>query len=78
MKISRLATLTALIFAAGSSVASSQTWPGPIEQGYVAYHYNQEFEPRYLVAVSGLNCDGTSYHEPLQLGQYIEYTYFDC
>jgi hypothetical protein len=80
MKISRLATFTALILAAGSSVASSQNWPGrgPVEQGHVAYHYTQEFEPRQLVAISGQNCDGSTYHEPLQLGAYIEYVYFDC
>ena len=80
MKISRLAVLAALSVAALSSVASAQQrpWPGPVEQGHVSYHYNQELEPRILVAVSGQNCDGSFYHDPLIMGQHIETFYFDC
>jgi len=44
----------------------------------VSYHYNQELEPRILVAVSGQNCDGSFYHDPLIMGQHIETFYFDC
>lgn len=80
MKISRLAALAVLSMAALSGAVSAQQWPGPgpVEQGHVSYHYNQESEPRILVAVSGQNCDGSFYHEPLVLGQHIETFYFDC
>lgn len=80
MKISRLAASVVLAVAAVAGAASAQQWPGrgPVEQGYVSYHYSQEFEPRTLVATSGQNCDGSTYHHPLQLGQHIETFYFDC
>ncbi len=80
MKNSRLAALAVLSIAALAGAASAQQWPGlePVEQGHVSYHYNQEAEPRILVAVSGQNCDGSFYHDPLQLGQHIETFYFDC
>ncbi|MGH7019769.1 MAG: hypothetical protein ACREEY_07820 [Brevundimonas sp.] len=80
MKISRLAALVVLSMAALSGTASAQQWPGlgPVEQGYVSYHYNQEAEPRILVAVSGLNCDGSFYHDPLILGAHVETFEFDC
>lgn len=79
MKIINLAIGAVVAGAALAGAASAQQLPGrPVLQGHVAYHYNQEFEPRILVAVSGQNCDGTFYHDPLILGQHIEYVYFDC
>jgi hypothetical protein len=79
MKILKLAIGAMLVGSALAGAASAQhPGRGPVEQGHVAYHYNQEAEPRTLVAVSGQNCDGTWYHDPLTLGQHIEYVYFDC
>lgn len=80
MKISRLAALAVLSMAAVAGVASAQQFRGrgPVEQGYISYHYNQQAEPRILVAVSGLNCDGSYFHEPLILGEHVETFEFDC
>ena len=74
MKLSRVLTcsLLALGLAGGAVGAPATAWP---DQGYVAYHYD---EYNNLVAVSGLNCDGTTYHYPLIMGHTTDYQYFDC
>ena len=80
MKITKLIVGTVLAAAALAGAASAQQGPGrgPVDRGWVAYHYNQEFEPRTLVATAGLNCDGTMSHYPLVYGQHVEYHEFDC
>lgn len=80
MFLRKLAIGFVLTSATLGGVATAQQSPGigPVEEGYVAYHYNQAMEPRVLLAVSGLNCDGTYYHNPLIEGAHIEYVYFAC
>ena len=73
----RLASGSLIIAAAWAGGVSAQDPILELEP-HVMYHYDSEGPNRSLVAVSGVNCDGSTYHQPLIYGHYTEYYPLTC
>lgn len=74
MKFSRVATLAVLAVAIGAGVASAKSYP---DYGWRTTYYDDD-QHTNVVAVAGLNCDGTNYHTPLLVTQYEVYEEWEC